>query len=163
MRLNNHQRRRISLGVKRYVELPKTVTNNAEKRENIRSQKCQTVSQYNTNNTIQYNTIQYNTIQYNTIQYNTIQYNTIQYNTIQYNTIQYNTIQYNTIQYNTIQYNTIQYNTIQYNTIQYNTIQYNTIQYNTIFNLIQFENTGDGSCLNPIICTIVPLMVIIVN
>ena len=54
MRLNNHQRRRISLGVKRYVELPKTVTNNAEKRENIRSQKCQTVSQYNT---IQYNTI----------------------------------------------------------------------------------------------------------
>ena len=62
MRLNNHQRRRISLGVKRYVELPKTVTNNAEKRENIRSQKCQTVSQYNT---IQYNTVQYNTIQYN--------------------------------------------------------------------------------------------------
>ena len=88
MRLNNHQRRRISLGVKRYVELPKTVTNNAEKRENIRGQKCQTVSQYNT-------------------------------------------------------------------------IQYNTIQYNIY--LIQFENTGDGSCLNPIICTIVPLMVIIVN
>ena len=54
MRLNNHQRRRISLGVKRYVELPKTMTNNAEKRENIRSQKGQTVSQYNT---IQYNTI----------------------------------------------------------------------------------------------------------
>ena len=75
--------------------------------------------------------------------------------------VQYNTIQYNTIQYNTIQYNTIQYNTIQYNTIQYNTIQYNTIQYNIY--LIQFENTGDGSCLNPIICTIVPLMVIIVN
>ena len=39
--------------------------------------------------------------------------------------------------------------------------QYNTIQYNIY--LIQFENTGDGSCLNPIICTIVPLMVIIVN
>ena len=74
MRLNNHQRRRISLGVKRYVELPKTMTNNAEKRENIRSQKGQTVSQYNT---IQYNTIQYNTIQYNTIQYNTIQYNNL--------------------------------------------------------------------------------------
>ena len=75
MRLNNHQRRRISLGVKRYVELPKTMTNNAEKRENIRSQKGQTVSQYNTT---QHNTTQHNTTQHNTTQHNTIQYSTRQ-------------------------------------------------------------------------------------
>ena len=89
MRLNNHQRRRISLGVKRYVELLKTVTNNAEKRENIRSQKCQTVSQYNT---IQYNAMQCNAMQCNAMQCNAMQCNAMQCNTMQCNAMQYNII-----------------------------------------------------------------------
>ena len=95
MRLNNHQRRRIFLGVKRYAERPKTVANDAKK-ENIRSHKYKTVT------SIRYDTIRNDTIPDKTRQDKTIQDKTRQYNTRQYKTRQDKTIQDNTRQYKTI-------------------------------------------------------------